>query len=263
MDALHRFIGFYSTAAYLPASGLARRGRTLSRRLRGKGHKVSAPTRLPTAPWWQCVPPRAVRLYEASSRNGNVSLSELGILARFAADCDADTNLFEIGTFDGRTTLNLAMNAPATCRVITLDLAPATETRYEVVGSEKQYIDKPSSGHRITRYLDKHPALKTKIDQRFGDSATYDYAPLFGSCSLVFVDGSHAYDYARSDTAVARQLVKPGGAIVWHDYGVWSGVTRALEELEDEEQWGLRHIAGTSLVCWASPFSAGRNEAPL
>jgi hypothetical protein len=44
------------------------------------------------------------------------------------------------------------------------------------------------------------------------------------------------------------RLVVPGGIIVWHDYGVWEGVTRALEEIEGNHKIGLRHIRGTSLV---------------
>jgi hypothetical protein len=43
---------------------------------------------------------------------------------------------------------------------------------------------------------------------------------------------------------------QPTRLVLWHDYGVWNGATRALEELEDVENLGLRHIRGTSLVFW-------------
>jgi hypothetical protein len=46
------------------------------------------------------------------------------------------------------------------------------------------------------------------------------------------------------------RLVVPGGIVLWHDYGRWEGVSRALDELETERGLGLRHIAGTSLVAW-------------
>jgi len=70
---------------------------------------------------------------------------------------------------------------------------------------------------------------------------------------LVFVDGSHAYDYAKTDSATAFRLAKPGAMVIWHDYGVWPGVTRALEELEASQKLGLKHIRGTSLVFWRAP----------
>jgi len=45
-------------------------------------------------------------------------------------------------------------------------------------------------------------------------------------------------------------MVKKGGRIVWHDYGIWDGVTKALTEVEAKEQLGLKSIRGTSLVYW-------------
>ena len=38
--------------------------------------------------------------------------------------------------------------------------------------------------------------------------------------------------------------------MLWHDYGVWPGVTQALEELEASRWLGLVNIRGTSLVLW-------------
>lgn len=255
MRIINRLLALYGTGIYLPASGISRHLRRISRRLRGRHDNRRRRTSLPTRSWRQCVPRTAALLFEPKSANGNVRLSELSIIARFAAHCEPGTYLFEIGTYDGRTTLNLALNAPETCRIITLDLPSNAATRYEVVGSERQYIEKPVSGQRLISYYKTHPELRGKIELQSGDSATHDYEPYVGSCSLVFVDGSHAYEYVKSDTATAVRLLKPGGVIIWHDYGVWEGVTRALEELERHEQRGLTHIAGTSLVCWRSPVA--------
>ena len=66
----------------------------------------------------------------------------------------------------------------------------------------------------------------------------------------MFVDGSHAYDYVRKDSETAVRLVAKGGTVLWHDYGRWEGVSRALDELEAQRRLGLRQIAGTSLVVW-------------
>jgi hypothetical protein len=64
------------------------------------------------------------------------------------------------------------------------------------------------------------------------------------------VDGSHNYDYVMSDTRAAMDIANGGGVVVWHDYGVWEDVTKALDELEQREGYGLRNISGTSLVYW-------------
>ena len=41
--------------------------------------------------------------------------------------------------------------------------------------------------------------------------------------------------------------------MIWHDYGVWDGVTGALEEIEAGRKLGLRQVRGTSLVIWRAP----------
>lgn len=92
--------------------------------------------------------------------------------------------------------------------------------------------------------------VTNKIHQLFGDSAKFDFSLYYNSCSLVFVDGSHAYEYVLSDTKEAMKMVKKGGVIVWHDYGIWEGVTKGLEEIEIKYKLGLVNICGTSLVYW-------------
>lgn len=48
---------------------------------------------------------------------------------------------------------------------------------------------------------------------------------------FVFVDGAHDYQSVRKDTENALRLLRPGGVILWHDYGVAEGVTLCLNEL--------------------------------
>ncbi|MDD5476226.1 MAG: class I SAM-dependent methyltransferase [Syntrophales bacterium] len=250
-----RFYGFYATSLYLPLSALSRRWRRFTNRIRGKEDPFLQETSLPAVSWRECTRFRAVRLMEEENRNGNVRISELGIIAALAAECPDDTNIFEIGTFDGRTTLNMALQSPPSCRVYTLDLPPDQETRYDLDEGDRHMVNKPESGSRYRKYMASRPGVAGKISQLYGDSAVFDYTPWENSCSLVFVDGSHAYDYARSDTWAAMKLVRKGGVVVWHDYGIWEGVTRALEELDAREGWGLRAIAGTSLVYWKKSSS--------
>jgi predicted O-methyltransferase YrrM len=193
---------------------------------------------------------RIPRIWEHAQSNGNVKLRELGVLSAFAAECEDGTTLFEIGTFDGRTALNLALNSPAGCEVVTLDLPPDSETRFSLDPRDVHMVQKPRSGARYDKHREACPEVVNRIRQLFGDSAELDPAPYEQRCSLVFVDGSHAYDYVVSDTVNALRLIRAGGVIVWHDYGVWEGVTRGLEEIEESQRLGLQHIEGTSLVFW-------------
>ncbi len=246
-----RMSAFYALHFYLPFSGSARALRKLGKRLRGKPE--GAPARLPATGWNVVFASRPIRLAETGRAFGNVNLSELAVLALAAAAVPPGTEIVEIGTFDGRTTLNLALNAQPGVQIVTLDLPPDQKTAMAVDVSEQRFIDKPSSGDRFRACAANLEPYAARIRQVFGDSARYDWSPHLGRCGLVFVDGSHAYDYVRADSETALRLVRPGGTVVWHDYSVWPGVTRALDELEDERRLGLRQIRGTSLVAWRAP----------
>lgn len=184
-----------------------------------------------------------VALHGLESRDGNVSLLEVTVLSRLVRE-HAPRSIFEIGTFDGRTTLNLAANAPDDARVYTLDLPANEPTAYALAAADYRFVNKPVSGARLagTPYA-------AKVTQLYGDSATFDFSPY--TADFVFVDGSHAYEYVMSDSMRALELVGAGpGMIVWHDYAGWDGVTRALQELAaaDARFASLRWVRGTTLA---------------
>ena len=61
--------------------------------------------------------------------------------------------IFEIGTFDGRTTLNLALNCAPEGKVYTLDL-PAAQAASAALALERDdhiYTDKEASGSRFAQ----------------------------------------------------------------------------------------------------------------
>lgn len=247
-----RASGIYALGLYLPASLAAHRLRDRNRALRGV-RRDTQPTRLPQGAWSELLPSSPIRLVATAKADGNVNLAELAVLAQAAAAIPVGTMIVEIGTFDGRTTLNLAVNAPAPTRVVTLDLPPGDAAAYALAPGERHYVDKPRPGARIRAAAPPWSDSSVRITQLSGDSATFDWTPYAGQAGLVFVDGSHAYDYVRKDSESARRLVASGGLVLWHDYGRWDGVTRALEEFEDACRLGLRHVRGTSLVLWKAP----------
>jgi hypothetical protein len=248
LQAKARASGLYALGLYLPGALAARRLRARSRALRGVRRDTHA-TNLPQADWHALVGRKPIRLVAAAKADGNVNLAELGVLAQAAAAL-ASGIIVEIGTFDGRTTLNLAVNAPAQTPVFTLDLPPEEASAFALAPGERQYVDKPKPGARFRAAAPPWAEAAARITQLAGDSATFDWSPYAAKAGLVFVDGSHAYDYVKKDSETALRLIAAGGSVLWHDYGRWEGVTRALEELEAERRLGLRHVRGTSLVFW-------------
>ena len=185
-------------------------------------------------------------LYQIAARPGNTSLTEQIVLAR-QVESRQPRALFEFGTFDGRTSLNLVAHAAPDAHLYTLDLPAEQAPLFPLETGEQAFVDKPESG---TRFLGTRWA--TQITCLQGDSATFDFSPYDGSIDLVFVDASHAYPYVKSDSLQALRLLRPGGGlIVWHDYSRdWPGVIRALDELHRAGGpfAGLQRVEGTTLV---------------
>ncbi len=155
-------------------------------------------------------------------------------------------NAFEIGTFDGRTTLNLAINMEANATIYTLDLPPREnqETAFAITG-DKKFI--PNETRRL-RFLESEEKQKIKI--LYGDSASFDFSPYHGKIDFIFVDGAHTYEYVMNDSKRALEMASPNAIIIWHDYGTWEGVTKALNELyQNNPQYkNLRSIEETTLA---------------
>jgi predicted O-methyltransferase YrrM len=180
-----------------------------------------------------------ITLTDLNPSDGNIQPIELLIISLLISTLKPK-KIFEIGTFNGRTTINMALNQPKDGEVVTLDL-PTNETKLPLAETEEKYI-LGKDGRRQTH---------AQIKQIYGDSADYDFTDYIDRVDFMFVDGSHSYEYTTNDSKVAYNLVRRGGYILFHDYGnpSWPGVTEALNELylgnSDFRQ--LRRIVGTTL----------------
>jgi hypothetical protein len=244
---------FYIFWIYIPLRRASHALRDRGRRLRTVvGLREPNPSEegeltLPEIPWHRVCRPTGVLFRETKKVDGNVNLAEQGVLNALCRTMGPE-RIMEIGTFDGRTTLNLALNSNA--QVFTLDLPMDQEPRLQVTGVNRRYIDKPLSGARFLSPPNNRLPCVERITRLQGDSATFDFSPWYGNVDFVFVDGAHDYDYVVNDARVARKLLRPeGGVIVFHDYGNWEGVNDALHALRDEMAPGsLVHIKDTSLA---------------
>src|SRR6188768_1735878 len=101
------------------------------------------PFALPSVDGGSIVDPSAfhVTMLEPQAIDGNVSLYELFVINALVAQ-RAPLRIFEFGTFNGRTTLNLAANSPADARVFTLDLPRGHDTSHALQPLEQKYADK-------------------------------------------------------------------------------------------------------------------------
>jgi len=190
----------------------------------------------------------SLRLYEQAMAPGNVTFEELFVLVELLQTFQP-TSCFEIGTFDGRTTLNMAANTSDNAVIYTLDLPREQigSTMFPLNPADLGVVEKETSGTRFRGTVWEH-----KIQQLYGDSATFDYTPYQGNIDFVFVDGSHTYDYALSDSRKAITLLRNGkGVILWHDYPVSPSVLKVINYLQasDPRFANIRYIKDTTFAC--------------
>ena len=195
----------------------------------GYSYDVRERASLPTVSAVDIAPSTAlVDVREIDAADGNVSERELIIICRIVRSM-APQNLFELGTFDGRTTLNLAANASPQSKISTLDLPRESlgESAAPIHLHEVRFVNKSRSGARY-----EGTDVEWKIEQLYGDSGKFDFEPYYDRIDFVFVDASHTYEYVINDSLHALKMLRGGrGVILWHDYSRWDGVTRALNDL--------------------------------
>lgn len=195
-------------------------------------------------------------LPEPSYENGNISFFETVIICLLCKNV-FPVNVLEFGTFNGRTTINIAANIPENGNVITVDLPKSKlkNTKYKLEGvNEKDEHDELGYVGKTTKLYMRHDRYRSKIKQFWMDTADFpaeEYESTFG---FIFVDASHTYENCKNDTHTALKCVKDYGFILWHDYAGWPGVTQALDEiyskLTPNKQSRWIHIKGTSMVLY-------------
>jgi len=182
--------------------------------------------------------------------DGGLPYRELIALCAMVKQTNAKS-IFEFGTFQGRTTLFLAMNSDPDARIFTLDLPPQQSHSlvHQADASDLKYLPRP--GMSDLGYL--NTAVAHKVTQLYGDSALFDCSQYHKQMDFIFIDGAHSYQYTKSDTESAFDMLSGQGIVVWHDYTpVWPGAYRFLQELCRDR--GLFHIADTSLVVYAADY---------
>jgi len=169
-------------------------------------------------------------LYEPNSHDGSVSTYELMILNKLVQHQNPKL-IVEFGTFDGRTAMNFAANAPK-AKIVTLDFAPAP------------------------RIFDGTPLAKN-IECKSGDSTEFDTAQYRNKAEFIFVDGGHDAPVVTSDTLKAFEMLSPNGLIVWHDYRDFKGVQEAIAiAAQRKGDACFRFIRDTSMVIyWPAGFA--------
>ena len=181
-----------------------------------------------------------IRIVDWPRVQRNMGQDELMLLCQLTRYLKPQVVL-EIGTFDGRTTKNIACNLPEGGVVVTVDIDPAAGSRFRGTFHESRIRQVTGD----SRLVDFEQSIRVELGRQYVD--------------LAIIDGLHAQDAVESDTANCLRLINPErGVILWHDYEYYEykygdqvarcDVPLFLNWLSSNHR--LFHIKGTSFVVY-------------
>lgn len=182
---------------------------------------TKAQRRIKTVKLSDVFPPRlekgSILLENLLGHWGNISVEEvckIALITKFLKP----KKIFEFGTYNGMTTLQLALNAPKECKIYTLDL-PEDARPQIPLGKIDTLVAKhfkDEFGTKTGSYFKEKKNIK--VIQILQDSAIFDPTPFKNSIDLIFIDAAHDYENKKKDTENAFFMLKNGGIIIWHNY---------------------------------------------
>jgi glycosyltransferase involved in cell wall biosynthesis/tetratricopeptide (TPR) repeat protein len=164
--------------------------------------------------------------------------------------------VLEVGTALGHMTANLTEWTPDDAHVFSLDIVRGMAA----AGTPEQDCEAPPRAQFGS--LADHFGKAHKAYFIIADSLNYDFGRL-SPLDFVFIDGGHDLEHAINDTRRAYEAIRPGGWLVWHDFGSrvpWVRVREAIDQLALPDP--VIHVAGTEVAFLRkrAPLPAPRSE---
>lgn len=133
----------------------------------------------------------------------------------------------EIGSYHGRSTIMLALGAPAGARIVAIDPHAGNDRApQEWVGT----VEEGEEDNQAFRANLERAGVAERV--RHVRKFSYDaLADVDGQVGLLYVDGAHKYGPARADIEAWGGRVAPGGTMLIHDTFSSVGVTLAVMRL--------------------------------
>ena len=169
--------------------------------------------------------------------SGNISMTELFYIV-MTVTLFKPKMIMEFGTYNGRTTLNMAINAP-NAQIVTVDLPrhKKNKTKFplEDKGNQRGLDEGGYVGNKNKLWKGQDPEIVNRIVQIWEDTARLKFERYKNVANFLFIDASHSYENCKNDSYNGHKIIKKNGIIFWHDYAGWPGVTEALNEYYIEQ----------------------------
>lgn len=141
-----------------------------------------------------------------------------------AAGAPAGGRIVEIGSFQGRSTIVLALAAPASVEIVAIDPHAGNDRGPQEI---EGYTTEAEGDHRrfLANLAGAGVAGRVTHLRKFSSEALGDVA---GAIDVLYIDGAHRYAPARADIAAWGSRVNASGTLLIHDAFSSVGVTSAI-----------------------------------
>ena len=174
-----------------------------------------------------------------------------------AATRDGDT-IVEIGSFQGRSTIVLAMAAPAGVEVVAIEPHAGNDRGPQEIDG---YAAEASADFEAFQANLSAAGVANRVRhlRTLSDKA---HAEVTGNVAVLYVDGAHRYRPARQDIHEWGSRVVAGGTLMIHDSFSSIGVTLAIaRELMFSRRWRYVERSRSLAVYRADLDGGARNRA--
>lgn len=141
---------------------------------------------------------------ESSNYTGNADVAPLISFSRTFLP----KTVIEIGIQRGLTAKCILDNSPWIEKYVGIDVLPSHITTLAIQREEVPH----SAGERVKD--------DSRVEFLVKPNGSRDLTPSdLPVADLIFIDGDHSMEGVLHDTLLARQVIRKGGIICWHDYG--------------------------------------------
>ena len=162
--------------------------------------------------------------------------NEALLLYTYASKCHGELTILEVGSDKGYSTVLLAQTG---LPVIAVDPHIVGQFFDEESGIRFEYRDED---HESFKYNTKPYENITHI-REFSEKVKLNHFVGF-----MFIDANHSWPHPKNDFLHFEESLLPGSYVAWHDYILFPGVTRSIDQLIEEGRLEMIEHVGTLCI---------------